>query len=118
MSTKKGRFGDPRKRAHAYVDLRAALNPAGVNIAACRPVHLPPELLAALPDGVNPAPMMDDTIRECAECGQDCWVGPVKLSLVDAGKAVVMCMMCAVRVTGGTAPVVDLNPGRDERPRR
>jgi hypothetical protein len=116
MSTKKSRFGDPRKRAHAYADLRAALNPGSVNIAACRPVTLPPEL--RLPEGVDVGPMQDDTVRACAECGQDCWVGPVKLSLVDAGKAVVMCMMCAVRVTGGTAPVVNLNPGRDERPRR
>lgn len=84
-----------------------------VGIAACRTVD--PALMPVL-DVPYPPRQVDDTVLPCFVCGVDCYVGPRKRQMVDAGRAVVCCFMCAIKVAGRDADVVDLHPDRPDRP--
>ncbi len=87
-----------------------------MNIVACRPVDVT-GLQPYFPAGFQfPAPMLDDTLRECNVCAGGCWVGPRKLALVAAGAAVAVCFTCVYRLNLA-GPVVNLDPGRVELPR-
>lgn len=87
-----------------------------INIAACRPVDT--SALPVIPGVEIPAAMQDDTLDRCEQCRQQVWVGPRKRLAADRGLAMILCYVCAVLVINGQpVAVVDLDPGRVERPR-
>lgn len=89
------------------------LNPA---IAPCRPVDV--SALPVVPGVEIPAAMQDDTLGRCGRCRQEVWVSPRKRLVAALGQAVIMCYVCALLAVAGTSiAVVDLDPGRVERPR-
>lgn len=50
-------------------------------------------------------------VRRCPKCDRRCWVGPKQLGMLDSANAVLRCMICAIKETGGAHPEVrTLNP--------
>lgn len=92
-------------------------------LAACLPVD-PTGLADLVEPGVAiPVPLVDDTLMQCQECGRDIWVGPRKKFQASLSAVRLLCYFCVASVfndapPGTVMPMVNLNPGRIERPRR
>lgn len=95
------------------------VNDKVIRIAGCLPVDT-----SRLPqlgdDAPIPVAQQDDTLGKCARCGQDVWIGPRKLFLASLGLIEIACYVCAIEALSGAGEItmVNLNPGRPDRPRR
>lgn len=75
-------------------------NPATLPMAGCRPAnnaHITPtlQLNLHLRAGITVKPVQrDDVLTACTTCKEECWIGPAKLAMVTAGRAVAVCWPC------------------------
>lgn len=105
-------------------------DPPEYRIGPCTPADparleaLLAQLRITLPPGVVPVPLVDDTHMVCPACEMGMWVGPRKKAMADAGLVRLLCFVCFIAFAVAEAPellslpVVNLGPGREERPRR